>query len=227
MESYAVPEPSRFAATVLAEALNQAGVKVAIVPTGPSPDFKALAANYKPENQLAEHVSPPLKEDVKITLKVSQNLHASMGPFLLGSLLAHKEKEIDQAGFDLEHDFLKKANLDLTGAAQSDGAGGNAFFTPDFMVRYLTFMSTQKDFADFHRGLPILGRDGTLYKIQVNSPAAGHVEAKTGTYDVYDALNKDLMVTGKGLAGYMQTCDGGASGLCRLRQYGCRADGRS
>jgi N-acyl-D-amino-acid deacylase len=208
MESYAVPEPSRFAATVLAEALNQTGVKVAILPTGSAPDFKALAANYKPENQLAEHVSPPLKEDVKITLKVSQNLHATMGPFLLGSLLAHKEKEIDQAGFDLERDFLKKANLDLTGAAQSDGAGGNAFFTPDFMVRYLTFMSTQKDFADFHRGLPILGRDGTLYKIQVNSPAAGHVEAKTGTYDVYDALNKDLMVTGKGLAGYMQNATG-------------------
>ncbi len=208
MESYAVPEPSRFAATVLAEALNQTGVKVAILSTGPAPDFKGLAANYKPDNQLAEHVSPPLKEDVKITLKVSQNLHASMGPFLLGSLLAHKEKEIDQSGFDLECDFLKKANLDLTAAAQSDGAGGNAFFTPDFMVRYLTFMSTQKDFADFHRGLPILGRDGTLYKIQVNSHAAGHVQAKTGTYDVYDALNKDLMVTGKGLAGYMQSATG-------------------
>ncbi len=208
MESYAVPEPNRFAATVLAEALNEAGVKVAILPSQTAPDFKTLAANYKPEYQLAEHVSPPLKEDVKITLKVSQNLHASMGPFLLGSLLSHKDKEIDQAGFDLEREFLKRANLDLTGAAQSDGAGGNAFFTPDFMVRYLTFMSGQKDFADFHRGLPILGRDGTLYKIQVNSPAAGRVEAKTGTYDVYDALNKDLMVTGKGLAGYMQTAKG-------------------
>ena len=28
-----------------------------------------------------------------------------------------------------------------------------------------------KDFEDFHHGLPILGRDGTLYKVQVNSPA--------------------------------------------------------
>ena len=208
MDSYAVPEPSRFAATVLAEALNEAGVKVAIAATTSAPDFKALAANYKAEHQLAEHVSPPLKEDVKITLKVSQNLHATMGPFLLGALLAHKDKEIDQGGFDLEQDFLKKANLDLTAASQTDGAGGNALFTPDFMVRYLTYMSTQKDFADFHRGLPILGRDGTLYKIQVDSPAAGHVQAKTGTYDVYDALNKNLMVTGKGLAGYMQTATG-------------------
>ncbi len=209
LDSYPVPEPSRFAATLLAEALNELNVKVATTTLGQAPpDFKALSANYKSDNQLAEHVSPPLREDVKITLKVSQNLHASMAPFLLGALVAHKDKEIDQAGFDLERDFLKKANLDLTAASQSDGAGGNAFFTPDFVVRFLEHMSRQKDFADFQRGLPILGRDGTLFKIQVNSPAAGHVQAKTGTYDVYDALNKNLMVTGKGLAGYMQTATG-------------------
>lgn len=207
MVSYAVPEPSRFAATVLAEALNAKGVKITVTPaTGP--DLKALAANYKPENLIAEHVSPPLKEEVKITLKVSQNLHASAGPFLLGALVAKKEKEIDQAGFDLEHEFLQKANLDLTAASQTDGAGGNAYFTADFVVRYLTFMTTQKDFENFHRGLPILGRDGTLYKVQVSSPAAGHVQAKTGTYAVYDALNKNLLVTGKGLAGYTQTSSG-------------------
>ncbi len=208
MAAYPVPEPNRFAATLLAEALNDLDIKVAILPGQAAPDFKKISSNYKSENQLAEHVSPTLREEVKITLKVSQNLHASMGPFLLGALVAHKDKEIDQAGFDLEHDFLKKADLDLTAAAQSDGAGGNAFFTADFMVRYLVHMSQQPDFADFHRGLPILGRDGTLFKIQVNSPAAGHVQAKTGTYDVYDALNKNLMITGKGLAGYMQTANG-------------------
>ena len=208
MEPYPVPEPNRFAATVLAEALNDLNVKVTTLAPQIVPDFKSLNPNYKPENLLAEHVSPPLREDVKITLKVSQNLHASMGPFLLGALLAHKDKEVGQAGFDLEHEFLKKANLDLSAASQGDGAGGNAFFTPDFMVRYLLHMAAQKDSADFHRGLPILGRDGTLFKIQVSSPAAGHVQAKTGTYDVYDALNKDLLVTGKGLAGYMQTSSG-------------------
>jgi N-acyl-D-amino-acid deacylase len=208
MMSYAVPEPSRFAANVLADALKEKGIDAAVGSTSSPPDFKLLAASYKPGNLLAEHVSPPLKEDVKITLKVSQNLHASMGPFLLGALVAHKNTEIDQAGFDVEHDFLKKAGLDLNAAAQADGAGGNAFFTADFVVRYLAFMSTQKDFGDFERGLPILGRDGTLFKIQTNSPAAGHVRAKTGTNAVYNALNKNLMVTGKGLAGYIDTVGG-------------------
>src|SRR5882724_23492 len=208
MTAYPVPEPSRFAATVLMEALKEKGVSCAIAAPGDKTDFKLRAANYKPDNVVAEHVSPPLKEDVKITLKVSQNLHASMTPFVLGALLAHKDTRIDQAGFDLENAFLAKAGLDLTGASQSDGAGGNAYYTPDFMIHYLLFMSKQKDFADFYRALPILGKDGTLVKIQVNSPAAGHVHAKTGTYGVYDALNKNLMVTGKGLGGYMDTASG-------------------
>lgn len=208
MVAYGVPVPSRFAAVTLQEALKDAGVAASLAPLDTRPDFKSLVSNYIPENVVAEHVSPPLKEEIKITLKVSQNLHASVTPFLLGALLAKKSTDIDQAGFNLEHDFLAKAGLDLTAASQSDGAGGNAYFTPDFIAHYLRFMSRQKDFADFERGLPVLGKDGTLFKIQVNSPAAGHVHAKTGTYAVGDALNKNLLVTGKGLAGYMETASG-------------------
>ena len=206
--SYRVPEPKRFAAVTLMEALKERGVTCSNPASMETPDFKALAANYKAENLVAEHLSPQLKEEVKVTLKVSQNLHASMTPSILGALLSRAEKDIDQAGFDLENAFLRKAGLDLTAAVQSDGAGGNAFYTPDFVVRYLLFMSKQNDFQDFYRALPILGKDGTLVKIQVNSPAAGHVHAKTGTYNVYDALNKKMMVTGKGLAGYMDTAKG-------------------
>ncbi len=208
MASYAAPEPSRYAATLLMEALKEKGVRCEITRPGDKTDFKLLVSNYQPENVVAEHVSPKLKEEVKITLKVSQNLHASMTPFLLGALLAHKETRIDQAGFDLENGFLTKGGLDLAGASQTDGAGGNAYYSPDFMVRYLLYMSRQKDFDIFQGALPILGKDGTLFKIQVNSPAAGHVHAKTGTYGVYDALNRNLMVTGKGLAGYMDTSGG-------------------
>src|SRR5258708_15515201 len=111
-------------------------------------EFKVLASNYTAENILAEHVSPPLKEAVKVTLKVSQNLHASSMPFLLGALLAHKDKQIDQAGFDLENEFLTKAGLDLGGAAQSDGAGVNAYFSPAIMSPYLLYLSEQKDYHD-------------------------------------------------------------------------------
>jgi D-alanyl-D-alanine carboxypeptidase/D-alanyl-D-alanine-endopeptidase (penicillin-binding protein 4) len=106
-----------------------------------------------------------------------------------------------KTGFDLEHDFLQRAGMDLTGAQQADGAGGDAHFSPSFMVGYLAYMSQQKDSAIFRGALPILGKDGTLWNIQPSSPAAGHVFAKT------DPLNRRLLITGKGLAGYITTAD--------------------
>jgi PBP4 family serine-type D-alanyl-D-alanine carboxypeptidase len=207
---YRVPEPSRFAQVVLVKALREKGLTVNLPPANLQPDFKAASRFYAPENLVAEHISPPLSEEVKVTLKVSQNLHASVTPYILGAILAHKTTDIDQGGFDLEHDFLAKAGLDLTGASQADGAGGalSAYYTPDFIVDYLAFMARQKDFSVFEAALPVLGRDGTLWRIQTDSPAAGHVFAKTGTFGSYDALNKRLMLNAKGLAGYITTPQG-------------------
>ncbi len=206
---YSVPQPSRFAEMALADCLQAEGVTVS--GTGAAaPNFKALSAYYTPGNLVAEHVSPPLSQDVQITLKVSQNLHAGVMPYIIGAVLGHALTNVDQAGFDLERDFLAKAGLDVSGASQSDGAGGSraAFYTPDFMVHYLAYMFHQKIYPQLFAGLPILGRDGTLVDIQIHSTAAGHVFAKTGTYDAEDLLNRDDMVIGKGLAGYMTTPDG-------------------
>jgi PBP4 family serine-type D-alanyl-D-alanine carboxypeptidase len=204
--AYAVPDPERFAEVTLAEALRERGVTVPAVAAGAKADFAALKVSYTADHMVAEHVSPPLAEGVKVTLKVSQNLHASMMPRVLRAIIA--PNDTSRTGFDLEHDFLAKAGLDLSAAQQADGAGGDAHFTPAFVVSYLAFMSAQKDSATFRNALPILGRDGTLWNIQPSSPAAGHVFAKTGTFDVDDPLNRRLLVTGKGLAGYIATADG-------------------
>jgi len=203
MNAYAVPDPTRYAEIVFTEALREQGITANARLKEDKPDFKSLAASYIAERQLAEHISPPMNQEIKVILKVSQNLHASMMPYLLSSLIAKKDPP--QAGFDLIHDFLGKAHLDLSAASQSDGAGGSAHFTPAFMVSYLKWMSKGKSYEIFHNALPILGRDGTLFQIQVNSPAAGNVFAKTGTYGDSDLLNRDVMVTGKGLAGYTTT----------------------
>ena len=205
--AYAVPQPSRFAEITLREAL--AGLSVSVEPPAGAqpPDFKLLAASYTDQRLLAEHVSPPFSEEVKVTLKVSQNLHASMMPYLLSAVRGAADSA-PQPGFDAEHAFLTRAGLDLTGAMQSDGAGGLAEFTPDFMVHFLTYMASRPDYPVYLHALPILGRDGTLARIQTQSPAAGHVFAKTGTYVNSDALNRAQLVTGKGLAGYITTADG-------------------
>jgi N-acyl-D-amino-acid deacylase len=208
--NYNVAAPHIFAEIAFAEALAAAGVKAAEGGGATPPDFKMLRASYTPEDVVAEHTSPPLSEEIKVTLKVSQNLHASLMPYLLGALADNAAKDPAQAGFDREHKWLEQAGLDLTGASQGDGAGGSeaAFFTPDFTVHYLAYMADRPDFQVFHRALPILGRDGTLWNIQTDSPAAGHVFAKTGTYTAEDPLNRNLMVTGKGLAGYFTTPSG-------------------
>jgi len=203
--AYRVPDPTRFAEVTFTEALRERGVKVAHTGAPGTVDFTSLGASYTPGNVVAEHVSLPLREDVRITLKVSQNLHASMTPRVLKAVVAPGDTA--KTGFDLEHDFLQRAGMDLTGAQQADGAGGDAHFSPSFMVSYLAYMSQQKDSAIFRGALPILGKDGTLWNIQPSSPAAGHVFAKTGTFAVYDPLNRRLLITGKGLAGYITTAD--------------------
>src|SRR5256884_4357244 len=174
--------------------------------SGPAPtDLAPFTRFYSSQYQVAEHVSPPLSEEIKVTLKVSQNLHAGMGPYLLGALVGKDTKNPLDAGFHVEHEFLESAKLDLSGTGQGDGAGGDwaDLFTPDFMVHYLAYWTTRPDYETFLRVLPVLGKDGTLAKIQVNSPAAGHVIAKTGTFGSEDRLNGKLMLNGKGLVGYV------------------------
>ena len=203
---YPVSSPSRYAAAALTMALKDLGVRVDGAP-GALTDIAAASKWYQPFYKVAEHVSAPLSEEIKVTLKVSHNLHASMTPYILGAVLGKATKNIDAKGFGLEAEMLAKAGLDLRGASQSDGAGGAAaaFYSPDFMVRYLAFMAAQPDFPIFKNALPILGRDGTLVGIQKASPGAGHVFAKTGTFVGSDLLNARPMLIGKGLAGYTTT----------------------
>ena len=205
--AYPVPSPTRFATAALRECIAGEGIKIAAAKSSEAPDFAVLKKDYTPENAVAEHVSPPLSADVKVTLKVSQNLHASMGIYYLGLLSAKASKNVLNAGFKVENEFLTAAQLDLSGASQGDGAGGDwaDLFSPDFMCRYLSYWKTRPDFPTFLGALPVLGKDGTLAKIQVKSPAAGHVFAKTGTFGSEDRLNGRQMLNGKGLAGYVIT----------------------
>jgi D-alanyl-D-alanine carboxypeptidase/D-alanyl-D-alanine-endopeptidase (penicillin-binding protein 4) len=201
---YRVPVPSKFAEIVLSEALQNAGVRVQGGAAGQAPSPSTITD----ENTVARHVSPPLREEAKVTLKVSQNLHASMFPSVVGAYREKGTTDPLQSGFDQERALLEKADLDLSAAVQSDGAGGAAMFTPDFMVHFLLHLTKQTFSADFKSALPVLGKDGTLAEIQVDSPAAGHVFAKTGTYASDNALTRGGVITGKGLAGFVDTKDG-------------------
>ncbi len=204
---YRVPTPGRFAQDAFTVALQAAGV-TANPPSGaPAFDRAVAPVSYTPANLVASHVSPPLSEDVYITLKVSDNLHAALLPYMWAIYVAHAKTDLLKTGFAQERVLLAGAGLDLRGAAQQDGLGSSAFFTPQFMVSYLAWAYRQSWYKPFWRALPILGVNGTLFNIQNGSPAAGKVHAKTGTWGSEDLLNDDGLYT-KGLAGYMTTSHG-------------------
>ena len=208
--SIGIPSPSLFAQWVLRESLAAEGIELKSPVVTAQPDFAPLSRFYSTENQLAEHVSPPLAEEIKVTLKVSQNLHAGMGPYLLGAIAGKDTTNSIKKGFEIERAFLAEAKLDLSGAAQGDGAGGDwaDLFSPDFMCHYLAYWTTRPDYEVFFHALPVLGKDGTLAKIQKENSGASHVFAKTGTFGSEDKLNARGMLNGKGLVGYVITKSG-------------------
>ncbi len=202
---WTVPVPSRFGEIALAEALTAAGVRA--IPRLGARRMAAEPTRALADSMLvAEHVSLPFSAAARVILKVSQNLHASSMPMVLGAQPA--ARAAGKSGFDVAREWLQGAGLNLDGAVQGDGAGGDAYFSPAFMTRYLELVSTQPWAEAFHDALPILGTDGTLATIQTNAPAAGKVHAKTGTFSSYDPLNKRPIVHGKGLAGYFTSKSG-------------------
>ncbi|MHB8839476.1 MAG: D-alanyl-D-alanine carboxypeptidase/D-alanyl-D-alanine endopeptidase [Gemmatimonadaceae bacterium] len=203
---WAVSVPSRFGEFVLAEALNDAGVRVIPRLGARTPDYALLDRGYADSMLVAEHVSLPFAAEARVILKTSQNLHASSLPFILGAQPA--ARDAGKNGFDVAREWLQAAGLNTDGAVQGDGAGGDAFFSPAFMTRYLAHVATEPWAEPFHDALPVLGTDGTLATIQTAAPAAGKVHAKTGTYSSYDPLNKRSVVHGKGLAGYFTSRSG-------------------
>jgi D-alanyl-D-alanine carboxypeptidase/D-alanyl-D-alanine-endopeptidase (penicillin-binding protein 4) len=205
--AYKVRDPALFATQGFCAALRWAGILLE-APVAEGAEGTTPAANAR-RTLLTEHVSPPFKEEVKLTLKVSQNLHAATTPYLLGAILGNGSADAFQKGLGLERRFLTKAGLEPESVSQLDGEGGmGSAFSPDFMVRYLAYISRQPYGRLFYDSLAVLGRDGTLMETMPGSPASGHVHAKTGSYVVSNALTGGVMVLGKGLAGYVDAANG-------------------
>ncbi len=205
--AYDVPSPRLFAQMALTQALKNRGITFT-ADSGTIDLSDDVVLKPKSLPVIATHVSPPLSQDVKVTLKVSDNLHASIMPYLW------TPQHTLRAGLDAERAFMRRAGLDTSQIVQNDGLGGFAFIQPQYMVHYLAYLRTQPYFQTIYTALPILGVDGTLFNIATNSPGRGKVHAKTGTWSGGDALNQRQLVSGKGLAGYMTTASGRHIAFC-------------
>ncbi len=206
---FQIQDPAAYARTILIDALQRAGVTVDAPATGANPAAKLPAPkSYAAGDQVAAYVSPVYSEYVKLVLKVSLNLGANLAVCLLaanaGSTDCLDGLPAEQA---VLRDVMKVPVGELVfndgqGASQSDLA------TPYAAIQLLKWWQGRPDFARFRAALPILGRDGSLASVVPNSPAAGHVQAKTGTLAAGDELNQRLILPSKALGGYIDTSNG-------------------
>lgn len=206
---YEAEDPASFARAVFIESLRDQGVRVAASPLGRN-DRGSLpaAAEVARLTRVAEYTSPPLREYLRVILKVSQNLHASALPVLLG---VHQGRPTLSAGLRREGELLRGLGVDVDTISFGGGAGGSSadLVTPRATVQLLRAMSGRPDIEAYESALPVLGRDGTLASaVNAESPARGHVRAKTGTYWVENGLNGRAVMTSKALAGFMETSGG-------------------
>ncbi len=209
VHTFQVQDPAAFARTAFIDALRRAGVTVTASATGANPSALLPAAgSYQPANQVAVFVSPKLSEYIKLIMKVSLNLGANLSVCLL-AVHVHQTECLD--GLSVEQQFLSKtAKVDTTQLVLNDGQGGSPtdLVTPQAVVDLLRYMQSRPDFARYEKVLPILGVDGSLSGVVPNSPAAGHVFAKTGTLASGDILNQRFVLSDKALGGYIHTKDG-------------------
>ena len=138
---------------------------------------------------LAEHISEPLLESIRLTNKMSHNLHAE----LLLRAVGRERLGVGStaAGLKAEREFLKTAGVADGDILLSDGSGlgRDDLVTPRGIVTLLGYAARQPWGKDFLSTLPVAGVDGTLEGRMADTPASGLIEAKTGEIEHVRALS--------------------------------------
>jgi D-alanyl-D-alanine carboxypeptidase/D-alanyl-D-alanine-endopeptidase (penicillin-binding protein 4) len=176
----AVEEPAEYAASLLARLLEARGVKVDGHPRARHAADPAVDP-AAPRTVLAEHTSVPLSDEVRLTNKNSENLHAE----LLLLLAAHEKtgaRDYDDA-LKFAAQFFLVAGIADGDVVLSDGSGLSRkdLVTPRAVVQLLRYAAAQPWGELYRSTLPVAGEDGTLSDRMKNTPATARVFAKTGT----------------------------------------------
>jgi len=177
----AIQEPALQAAAMLERLLQDRGIKVdggvrglSLPPGAPAGEKRLL---------LAEHVSVPLGQSVKLVNKISQNLHTEM---LLRT--AARQDGVWTTPEDLANfaaSFYAVAGIPPAGVIQADGSGlsRHDLVTPRALVTLLLYAEKQPWFGAYFASLPVAGIDGTLEDRMKNTVAVERLHAKSGSLE--------------------------------------------
>jgi len=197
IESFALPDPSLYAARALEISLRKKGIAVGggAASTTDSMAYRTLRCCGSP---LVEYHGRPLPDIVFPILNSSQNWFAEM-------LLKQLGREVGDTGswdkeLDVEKRFLiDSVKIDSTAFALEDGSGlaaGN-LVTPHAFVQLLSYMYRHPKRAPFLAALPHAQQRGSLLRRFAGTPLEGRVIAKTGSIDRVNTLS-----------GYVERADG-------------------
>ena len=187
----AVQEPALHAAAMLKRLLEQRGVAVNGVARAVHENILYVVAPAV----LAEHVSVPLSDSVKLVNKISQNLHTEV---LLRTAIRESCSHVqgaaqtecsnlkpDELFTSFRNDRYARMGIAPDDVMQTDGSGlsRHDLVTPRAVVALLQFARKQPWFAPYFASLPVAGVDGTLENSLKNTEAAGRIHAKTGSVE--------------------------------------------
>ena len=207
-EAIAIEDPAEYTAQLFREILEHHGITVTgktraqhgdiaqffdqplpPQPAAPGLGITAPASAPAATSVLAEHISLPLIEDVRVTNKTSQNLHAELDLRLLGKLAGTGPSF--EGGVAALKQFLRQAGITDDETVFMDGSGLSRrdLVTPAAVVQLLLYASRQPWGAAYQESLPVAGVDGSLSERFLNTPAGGLVHAKTGTLSHVNSLS--------------------------------------
>jgi serine-type D-Ala-D-Ala carboxypeptidase/endopeptidase (penicillin-binding protein 4) len=208
--SMAVDDPAQFAAEAFKEALLARGITVSgsaetrhrfsvsdgnfaaarelPLPLQPS-TLTTVAAPLTGRRVLAAHVSVPVAQDITVTNKVSENLHAELLLRLLGKVEGGDGSFVE--GSRVVREFLTSTGIDDKDFFLFDGSGMSPEdqIAPRALAHLLVYAAKQPWGQGWRDSFPIAGVDGTLQARFANSPLRGRMWAKTGTLGEVNALS--------------------------------------
>lgn len=181
----AIQEPAQHAAALLGQLLADRGIKL---------DGKARAAHtpeadVAPRTVLAEHVSVPLADSIKLVNKISQNLHTEM---LLRTVARQNGLwSTPEDLFKIPQEFYASVGIGPDDIIQTDGSGlsRHDLVTPRAIVTLLKYAQAQPWFNAYFASLPVAGVDGSLQDRMKNTSAFQRIHAKTGSVEHVRSLS--------------------------------------
>lgn len=193
-----VDDPAHYAAWRMQALLEARSVRVSGTvearhrPVGPGDD-PALRGTTPPArpprpDALATLTPQPVTEDLTVTNKVSQNLHAELLLRRVGLIAGTGSIEDGQAAIQA---MLARAGVPRAGFDFSDGSGMSTYnrLAPRAVVTFLRWAAAQPWGAAWRATLPVAGVDGTLSNRFKGTPLTGRLFAKTGTINATNALS--------------------------------------